>query len=150
MGIMPDIFRIFRGGGKSFEEIKNTTKSSQSVENVILQRINNKIREFEEHIAKIENLNIKEEMSSNNNLTEEQIKELSEVVSSLNLLLDIFLDIKNYIVEYVKEIQNNPYIPPTQRAEIINTLKTNLYNVKKKIEKTFIEVEFFVEKLNFM
>jgi len=148
MGILPDIFKMFRR--ENLPKEINIIKSNQSIENIILQRINDKIREFEEHIAKIEKLNIKEEMLNNSKLTEEQIKELSEVVSSLNLLLDIFLDIKNYIVEYVKEIQGNPYLSPTQKAEILNTLKTNLYNVKRKIEKTFIEVEFFVEKLNFM
>ena len=148
MGILPDIFKMFRR--ENLPKETNIIKSNQSIENIILQRINDKIREFEEHIAKIEKLNIKEEMLNNSKLTEEQIKELSEVVSSLNLLLDIFLDIKNYIVEYVKEIQSNPYLSPTQKAEILNTLKTNLYNVKRKIEKTFIEVEFFVEKLNFM
>ena len=149
MAIIQDILKIFRRKEPP-ESIRNIVKSDQSTENVILQRINDKIKEFEIHIAKIEKLNIKEEMLNNNELTEEQIRELSEVISSLNLLLDIFLDIKNYIVEYAKEIQNNPYIPPAQRAEILNTLKANLYNVKRKIEKTFIEVEFFVEKLNFM
>ena len=149
MAIIQDIFKIFRRKEPP-EGIRNIVKSDQSTENVILQRINDKIKEFEIHIAKIEKLNIKEEMLNNNELTEEQIRELSEVIYSLNLLLDIFLDIKNYIVEYAKEIQNNPYIPPAQRVEILNTLKANLYNVKRKIEKTFIEVEFFVEKLNFM
>jgi len=128
---------------------KNQSKDNQSVENIILKNINQKIREFEKHISKIENLNV-QEMLSNKNPTEEQIKELEEVIASLNLLLDIFLEIKNYIAEYIKEIQSNKYLMPEQKREIIASLRNSLHEVRKRIERAFMEIEFFAEKLNFL
>ena len=123
--------------------------SEQEIEDVILQRIRNKIQKLEIILDNIKTLNLQEAKSISQDLYDNQIRELNELLILMNYVLDVFAELKNYMTEYVKEILHNQYISENSKKLLIEQLRRNLQEVRRNVEKIFVEMEIFTESLKY-
>jgi hypothetical protein len=132
---------------KETQELKKD--SEQEIEDVILKRIKDKIHRLEIVLDNIRILNIKEAKGISQEVYENQIKELNELLISMNYILDIFAELKNYVMEYIKEILKNQYISENSKRFLIEQLQANLQKIRKNVERIFVEIEVFTENLKY-
>ena len=132
---------------KETQELKKD--SEQEIEDVILKRIKDKIHRLEIVLDNIRILNIKEAKGISQEVYENQIRELNELLISMNYILDIFAELKNYVMEYIKEILKNQYISENSKRFLIEQLQANLQKIRKNVERIFVEIEVFTENLKY-
>jgi len=132
---------------KETQELKKD--SEQEIEDVILKRIKDKIHRLEIVLDNIRILNIKEAKGISQEVYENQIRELNELLISMNYILDIFAELKNYVMVYIKEILKNQYISENSKRFLIEQLQANLQKIRKNVERIFVEIEVFTENLKY-
>ena len=126
---------------------KGKIKIKKSVEDEILERIENRVQEFLNVVKNIEKLNILELKSDKEKLIEEQYEEMKNIISSLIILSDIFIELKNYIEAFINEIDENKFLDPNTKISWIKDLMNELNKVKEKIYRMFMEVEVLTGRL---
>jgi len=145
---MFELLKKFVGKQKETQTSTGPT-NGQDIEDVILLRIRQKIQKLQVILDNIKTLNLQEAYSINQDLYDNQIRELNELLILMNYTLDIFTELKNYVMEYVKEILNNKYISPSSKKLLIEQLQNYLQEIRKNVEKIFIEIEISTENLKY-
>jgi len=119
----------------------------KSVEDELLQLIEMKVKQFTNHISKIKNLNLMEASSSGYQLTEQQAEEMTEIINSMNDLLDMLIILKDYVKAFYNEIAQNPSLSPYQKTLWVNKIRQAWQMVKDKVERLFMEIEIISQQL---
>jgi hypothetical protein len=121
----------------------------QDLENQLLAQIRNLLSQINNNILQLQSLNEYEKNISGNYyyLYNYQVQEINNLINSMKLLISILESIKDYIALYYKEINENPYITPNIKTEIIEQINNGIKEIRSMIDKLFIEIEILTNNL---